>query len=433
MDAKISADLEPLTVPIDSVTLHPRNPRRGDVPLLKESLARFGQYKTITVQGTTGLVLAGNHTLRAARELGWNRIAVAHIMVDDDEANALVLADNGTSDVAVYDDRELAALIRATPDLIGTGITPERIAALEQEPIAAGEEVDEVPDLPEPARVQTRPGDVWLLGDHRLVCGDATDPRVVEALMGADRADLMWTDPPYGVEYEGKTAEKLRIQNDGKMELAGLLRGAFDAAADVLKPGAPVYVAHADTERITFERSLRDAGFLVRQNLIWVKNTMVLGHSDYHYKHEPILEGQLPDGETGDDGGKGHEPVLYGFREGGAGRLGRGGPKWRGPNNATTVFEFPKPAASLKHPTMKPVNLILAMMANSLRHGGMVYDPFAGSGSTLLAADLHGGSIARLVELDARYCDVIVHRYLEQHPDAVVEREGDGALFEEQG
>lgn len=426
MEAKIAPDLEALTVPIDSVTLHPKNPRRGDVPLLKASLTRFGQYKTITVQAGTGLVLAGNHTLRAARELGWDRIARATIMVDDDEANALVLADNGTSDLSVYDDRELAALIRATPDLTGTGITPERIAALEQEPIEADEGADDVPDLPEPVKVQTRPGDVWILGAHRLICGDATDPRVVEALMGADKADLMWTDPPYGVEYEGKTKEKLRIQNDGKWSLAALLKGAFEAASDVLKPGAPVYVAHADTERITFETSLRDSGFLVRQNLIWVKNTMVLGHSDYHYKHEPILEGELA--EAGE--GKGHDPLLYGFREGGAGRLGRGGAKWKGANNATTVFEFPKPAASVKHPTMKPVNLILAMFANSLRYGGMVFDPFAGSGSTLLAAELHNESVARVIELDPRYCDVICHRYLEQVPGGQVVRESDGAEFE---
>lgn len=426
MEAKIAPDLEPLAVPIDSVTLHPKNPRRGDVPLLKASLTRFGQYKTITVQAGTGLVLTGNHTLRAARELGWDRIAKATIMVDDAEANALVLADNGTSDLSVYDDRELAALIRATPDLTATGITPERIAALEQEPIEADEGADDVPDLPEPVKVQTRPGDVWILGEHRLICGDATDPRVVEALMGADKADLMWTDPPYGVEYEGKTKEKLRIQNDGKWSLATLLKGAFEAAADVLKPGAPVYVAHADTERITFETSLRDSGFLVRQNLIWVKNTMVLGHSDYHYKHEPILEGELA--EAGE--GKGHDPLLYGFREGGTGRLGRGGAKWKGANNATTVFEFPKPAASVKHPTMKPVNLILAMFANSLRYGGMVFDPFAGSGSTLLAAELHNESVARVIELDPRYCDVICHRYLEQVPGGQVVRESDGAEFE---
>lgn len=428
MEAKIAPDLEPLTVPIDSVTLHPKNPRRGDVPLLKASLVRFGQYKTITVQEGTGLVLTGNHTLRAARELGWDRIAKTQIMVDDDEANALVLADNGTSDLAVYDDRELAALIRSTPDLTGTGITPERIAALEQEPILADEDADDVPDLPEPVAVQTRLGDVWLLGDHRLICGDATDAAVVAKLMGEDKADLMWTDPPYGVEYEGKTKDKLRIRNDGKFELSHLLHGAFIMAAGVLKRGAPVYVAHADTERITFETSLRESGFLVRQNLIWVKNTMVLGHSDYHYKHEPILEGELPEEEVAAEG-KGHEPLLYGFVEGGAGRLGRGGPKWKGPNNATTVFEFPKPAASVKHPTMKPVNLILAMMANSLRYGGMVYDPFAGSGSTLLAAELHDESVARVIELDPRYCDVICHRYIEQTGGYVV-READGTPFE---
>ena len=153
---------------------------------------------------------------------------------------------------------------------------------------------------------------------------------------------------------------------------------------------------------------MRKAGYLVRQNLVWVKNTMVLGHSDYQYQHEPILEATAPEMEPGD--GKTHDPILYGFAPGGEGRLGRGGPRWYGPNNSTTVFEVPKPPANREHPTMKPVKLILAMMANSIRPGRIVLDPFGGSGSTLIAAHYHGAH-ARLVELDPRYVDVICARY----------------------
>lgn len=223
----------------------------------------------------------------------------------------------------------------------------------------------------------------------------------------------MWTDPPYGVDYVGKTDEALTIRNDGAENLEGLLAGAFAAAATVLRPGAPVYVAHSDTRRITFETQMREAGYLVRQNLIWVKNTMVLGHSDYQYQHEPILQGEAPDPELELHTIVGHDPILYGFTPGAGGRLGRGGPKWYGPNNATTVFEFDKPPASRQHPTMKPVKLILAMLANSARPRHLILDPFGGSGSTLIAAHYHG-AFGRLAELDPKFVDVICARYQQE-------------------
>lgn len=160
--------------------------------------------------------------------------------------------------------------------------------------------------------------------------------------------------------------------------------------------------------RLIFEQSMLDAGLLVRQNLIWVKNTMVMGRSDYHYKHEPILEGAVPDEEDAE-----HQPILYGFTPGGAGRLGRGGPRWFGDNKPTTVFEFPKPSRNGEHPTMKPVELIEAMLKNSCPPGGLVLDLFGGSGSTMIAAH-HMRARAALVELDPRYCDVICLRY-QQH------------------
>lgn len=431
MEAKITPDLRPLARPINDMRPHPRNPRKGDVAAIAESLQRFGQYKTITVQQSTRQILAGNHTWKAAKQLGWAEIAVTLVEVDDDEAVALVLADNGTSDLAVYDDAALQQLVQDVVDPAKIpGFNQERVEALiygeTQEPASTPDGID---DLPKAPRVPvTKPGDVWIMGDHRLVCGDATDPEVLESLMGADKAAMMWTDPPYGVEYEGKTEEKLRIKGDGKGELARLLADSFQNAADYLAPGAPVYVAHADTERITFETALTESGYLVRQNLIWVKNTMVLGHSDHHYKHEPILYAEA--GEVEGSGPEGHEPILYGFAAGGEGRLGRGGPRWYGHNNATTVFEFPKPASSREHPTMKPVALILAQMANSLRRGRMVLDPFAGSGSTLLAAEQHG-SPARVVELDPKYCDVICARWAEYGDGEPAVRESDGFEFPE--
>ena len=269
-------------------------------------------------------------------------------------------------------------------------------------------DVDDVPNKRGKAR--TEPGDIWHLGEHRVICGDSTDPATYAALLGDERPDAIWTDPPYGVEYVGGTKDKLRIQNDGAEGLPALLAGAFAAMRDVARPGAAVYVAHADTERIAFETALRDARFVVRQNLIWVKSSLVLGRSDYHYRHEPILEAEAPLYAAVADDEAGHEPVLYGFTPGGAGRLGRGGDRWHGDNKRTTVFEFPKPTASRQHPTMKPVDLIAAMLRNSAPAGGLVLDPFGGSGSTLVAADTLGMH-ARLIELDPIYVDVIVDRW----------------------
>ncbi|ANC31442.1 DNA modification methylase [Isoptericola dokdonensis] len=401
-----------------------RNPRRGDVETIAASLSKLGQYRPIVVnRGThTGRpfeILAGNHTFAAARKLGWDEIDVHEVDVDDDAATRIVVVDNRSNDLATYDQAELLAVLDSLGDLEGTGVDAADLEDLRDEvdntdPTDVDDAADDAPPLrPEPI---TEPGDVWQLGEHRLVCGDSTSPEVLARLFGDETADAMWTDPPYGVDYVGKTAEALTIQNDGAAELDQLLTDAFVAARAVLRPGAPVYVAHADTERVTFETTLRAAGFLVRQNLIWVKNSLVLGRSDYHYQHEPILEGEAPPADERDpahdapDEPTGHEPILYGFAPGGEGRLGRGGPRWYGNNAQTTVLCFDKPAANREHPTMKPVALITAMFDNSLKRGGLVFDPFAGSGSTLIAAEYRRAR-ARVVELDPRYCDVIVRRW----------------------
>lgn len=385
--------------PVGSLHAYHRNPRQGDVDAIAESLKTTGQYRPIIVNrgtktGRRNEVLAGNHTLAAAKKLGWADIGVTWLDVDEDTARRIVLADNRTADLGGYDDSVLLSLLQEMPDLIGTGYDGDDLLALMgdqyQEPEYAADP-DDIPDIPDEPRCQ--PGEVWILGPHRLIVGDSTDSDVIARLMRADRADVVWTDPPYGVEYEGKTKKKLRIQNDGAVGLPGLLQDAFTAWVHALRPGAPVYVAHADTERITFETALRQAGYSVRQNLIWAKNTIVLGRSDYHWKHEPILYGFAPipsDAKLG--------------------RLGRGGPHWHGDNAQATVFQVDKPSASEEHPTMKPTALITAQLKNSAKHGDIVFDGFAGSGSTLVAAD-QLGMVARVVELDPRFADVICERY----------------------
>lgn len=388
--------LETRDVPVKDLRLFHSNPRIGDVAEIATSLRVNGQYRAIVVnRGThTGRpmeVLAGNHTLKAARDLGWETINAHLLDVDEDQATRIVLADNRTAELGEIDTDILLEIAQGLDDLEGTGYTDEDIAALlPDEPIELLGDEDELPENPDP---RSNTGDIWALGDHRVICGDSTDPAVVEALMDGEQADVMWTDPPYGVSYEGKTSEKLTIQNDGSAGLAALLSGIFTQAADALRPGAPIYVAHADTERIVFESELESAGFDIRQNLIWAKNTIVMGRSDYHYKHEPILYGFKPAGE-------------------GYGRLGRGGDHWYGDDAQATVFEVEKPAANRLHPTMKPVRLVEEMLQNSAHKGDIVLDLCGGSGSTLLAAEKLRMK-TRMCELDPSFVDVIIARWEE--------------------
>lgn len=245
-----------------------------------------------------------------------------------------------------------------------------------------------VPEQPEP---RTQMGDLWRLGQHFLLCGDATRAQDVARLMQGVAADVLWTDPPYGVDYVGKTPERLRVRGDQAKDIAGLLEGALSAAAETLVPGAAIYLCHpAGVQSLTFLHAFVARGWRLHRGLVWVKNSMVLGHGDYHYRHEPIAFGYAP----------------------GGGRRGRGHSGWFGGNDQDSVLEYERPAASRQHPTMKPVELIRRCLGNSCPVGGVVLDPFCGAGSTLIACEMQGAR-ARAIEIDPRYCDVIVKRYEE--------------------
>lgn len=245
--------------------------------------------------------------------------------------------------------------------------------------------------VPEDQEAITNKGDLWQLGRHRLLCGDATREGDLARVMDGTRADVLWTDPPYGVDYVGKTSRALRISGDTKDGLEDLLQRAFGAAGSVLAPGAAIYVCHpAGPLQVTFLQAFMAQGWQLRQSLVWVKDTMVLGHGDYHYRHEPIAFGYAP----------------------GPGKRGRGGEGWYGGNSQDSLFEVSRPAASKDHPTMKPVELIARCLANSAPPGGVVLDPFAGSGSTLIACELQGLA-GYGTELEPGYCDVIVRRFEE--------------------
>lgn len=388
----IAADLHALQAPIDSLHQLPGNPRRGDVDAVAASLQRFGQRKPIVAKAD-GTITAGNHTWQAAKQLGWDSIAVVRVDDDDATASAFALADNRTAELGSYDDGLLLDLIQSIDDkelLADTGWSDDAVADL-LEQIGS-----DLPDLPPPDEAGeppveplTKPGDVWILGGHRVVCGDATDVLAYDALLGDDKVDCVWTDPPYGVDYVGKTGDALTIRNDGAEGLDDLLAGCFGALSTVGKPGAAVYVAHpAGALSITFLQQFVAAGWRLHQTLVWDKGTIALGHSDYHYSHEPILFGYMP----------------------GGGRRGRGGSGWFGDNSQRSVISVPKPSANREHPTMKPVELVTRCLNNSAPRGGLVLDPFGGSGSTLLACE-YTGRKGRLIELDPRYVDVICRRW----------------------
>lgn len=423
---------ETTTTATADLNTHHRNPRRGDVKIIAESLDKNGQYRAIvvnrgTLTGRPNEVLAGNHTLLAARELGWATIEATFVDVDvdDDAATRIVLADNRTADRGTYDHESLMELLNDLPDLVGTGYTADD---LDLEPTDSLTEPDDVPDTPDAA--VSRLGDVWHLGPHRLLVGSAADLDAVLNVTGEHGIDAIWTDPPYGISYVGKTANALTIQNDGGDDAVALWQDTCRTLWAAARPGAPFYVAHAPSYRTEFLQALLDNEFIYRQDLVWVKNTFALGHGDYHRRHEPILYGNAPgtpaddpetlerldaagDPETYEDR---HDGILYGFAPNGKGRLGRGGPNWHGDNKQSTVFEVNKPARNADHPTMKPVELIEAMLRNSVPRGGTVLDTFGGSGSTLIAAH-RLGIRARLVELDTRYADVICRRYQEHTGD----------------
>jgi site-specific DNA-methyltransferase (adenine-specific) len=305
------------------------------------------------------------------------------------EKRAYIITDNKTALNAGWDDEllkiELGELAEMKFDLTLTGFDTEELNVIldfgeNKEPTVKEDEFDETP----PDEPTTQLGDIYQLGRHRLMCGDSTDAEAVAKLMGGAKADLYLTDPPYNVDYEGKTKDALKIQND-KMDddsFRQFLRDAFAAADTVMKCGAVFYIWHADSEGYNFRGACHDIGWQVRQCLIWNKNSLVMGHQDYHWKHEPC---------------------LYGWKDG-AGHL------WASDRKQTTVLNFDKPTSSKEHPTMKPVLLFDYQIKNNTKAEDIVLDSFGGSGTTLIACEQNGRT-AYLMELDPKYCDVIVARW----------------------
>ncbi len=374
---------------IERLVPYARNARThssDQVAQIAASIKEWGWTTPILVD-ETGNIIAGHGRTMAARQLNIKEVPV---MVaegwSDTKKRAYILADNKLALNAGWDNEmlalELSELQGLDFDLDLTGFSAEEIAALMPVELTDGlTDEDAVPEVPvQPVTVQ---GDVWVLGKHRLMCGDSTSIEALERLCEA-KVDVWLTDPPYNVAYEGGTKEKLTIQNDsmGDEQFRQFLRDAYVAADAVMKPGAVFYIWHADSEGYNFRGAAQDAGWKVRQCLIWKKSSLVMGRQDYHWKHEPC---------------------LYGWKEG-AGHL------WAADRKQTTILEFDKPSRNGEHPTMKPVALFEYQLLNNTKGGDIVLDSFGGSGTTMIAAEKNG-RIARLMKLDPKYCDVIIKRW----------------------
>lgn len=359
-----------------------------NLSLIKKSIRRCGAGRSILLD-KNGEIIAGNATYKTLKELG---IPVKIIPTDGKTAIALQRTDLDTND---RKRKELAAFDNSTSDKVKWNF--DNIAAdfdlselpdfgIEALPDMAPVEPVEEDDAPEvsEAAPRAKKGDIWQLGSHRLLCGDSTEPTDLAKLMDGETADLLLTDPPYNVEYVGKTKDALTIQNDhmGGAAFLEFLTAAFSAANEFLRPGGAFYIWHADLEGYNFRTACKNIGWQLRQCLIWHKNCFVMGWQDYQCKHEPC---------------------LYGWKDGAA-------HYFVDDRTQSTVIECDRPSRSKEHPTMKPVKLLALQIRNSSRMGEIVLDPFGGSGSTLIACEQLGRK-ARLVELDPKYCDVILTRW----------------------
>ena len=381
----------------------------AQVRKLRASLREFGFINPVIIDRDNN-VIAGHGRIEAALAEGIEKVPCVYAdHLTEAQKKAYVLADNRMALDAGWDEEmlrvEIEALQAEAFDVSLTGFDESELADLFATDAEAQDDgFDPAEELERPA--VTRRGDIWRLGAHVLMCGDATDASDMDALMEGAPANLVVTDPPYNVNYEGGAGT---IRNDNMADAAfyEFLLAAFRNAEAHMAPDASIYVFHADTEGLNFRRAFKDAGFYLSGTCIWKKQSLVLGRSPYQWQHEPC---------------------LFGWKA-------KGSHKWYGDRKQTTIWEFDKPARSAEHPTMKPVPLIAHPILNSTSANAVVLDPFGGSGSTLVACE-QTGRACRTMELDEKYCDVIVRRFAEYAGDGAeihVERGGEEIPLSELG
>jgi DNA modification methylase len=365
-------------VPVGDLVPMEANPRKNAeaVPKVMASIQRFGWTNPILARREDRVVIAGHTRLEAAKRLGLEKAPVIWLDLDPVSARLYNLADNKLNEVAEWDDEALSTILA---ELLAEDAQGVAIAGFSEADLDAllrqvggspsNEDPDDVPEVA--AESWVKPGDLFQLGEHKLLCGDSTKPEDVARVMAGERASCMWTDPPYGVNYKGKAGT---ISNDGAEGLEALLNGAFAAANDALEDGASIYVAHpAGANSVTFGVSFIAAGWRLHETLVWVKDSLVLGHSDYHYRHEPILFGYRP----------------------AKGRRGRGGAGWYGDDSQTTVFEVPRPKRSDDHPCLRPGSFVMTAFGWRPIEWLLV-------GEQVLTAE---GTYASVEDISSHHCD----------------------------
>lgn len=379
---------------VESLIPYARNSRTHSdeqVAQIAASIREFGFTNPVLVDEVGGII-AGHGRVMAARKLAMLEVPVLVLAgLSETQKRAYVIADNKIALNAGWDEEmlrvELEALSDADFDLDILGFSNDELGLYLDDGTTEVEGLTDDDQVPEPpVNPVSKLGDVWLLGEHRLMCGDSTSLNDVATLMAGIEADLLITDPPYNVAYEGGTADALTIMNDNMSngEFRQFLRDVYASADSVMRPGAAFYIWHADSEGLNFRGAAADVGWHIRQCLIWNKNALVLGRQDYHWKHEPC---------------------LYGWKDGAA-------HYWGSDRSQTTVLDFNKPNRNGEHPTMKPVELFQYQIENSCKKGDVVLDLFGGSGTTVIACE-KSHRRARLMELDPKYCDVIIKRWQE--------------------
>ena len=376
-----------------------KNPRKNDqsVDKVANSIKEFG-FKVPIVVDKNNIIVCGHTRYKAAKKL---KLAVVPCVVADDltdeQIKAYRLADNKVGEDSEWDidllQGELDDIIDIDMADFGFDLTAEENKVVEDDDFEMS-----VPEEP-----KSKLGDIYQLGRHRLMCGDSTNIENVKQLVGGAQIDLLLTDPPYNVNYEGNAG---KIKNDNMEDTAfrKFLTDAFVCAWTVMKPGAAFHIWHADSEGYNFRGACRDAGFKVRQCLIWVKNALVLGRQDFQWKHEPCLYGEkaLPVGETAEYEDEDHEPCLYGWKD--------GKHYWFKNRKQTTILEFDKPLKSAEHPTMKPIKMFDYEIKCNTKESENVLDLFSGSGTTLMACEQDGRN-AYCMEFDPKFVDVIINRW----------------------
>ena len=396
IEKKNTADL----LPADYNPRKDLKPGDAEYEKLKRSIEQFGYVEPVIWNQTTGRVVGGHQRLKVLMDMGMTEVDCVVVAMDEEKEKALNIALNKIS--GDWDKDKLALLIAdlqgADFDVSLTGFEPAEIDALFKDTLKDGvkdDDFDVGAELAQPT--MTKPGDIWTLGRHRLICGDSTKAETYDLLMGSTKANLVITDPPYNVNYEGRAG---KIKNDNMADEAfyNFLLDAYTQMHSAMADDASIYVFHADTEGLNFRRAFADAGFYLSGCCIWKKQSLVLGRSPYQWQHEPC---------------------LYGWKK-------NGKHQWYTGRKETTIWEFDKPKKNSDHPTMKPIPLLAYPIMNSSMSNSVVLDPFGGSGSTLIACE-QTDRICYTVELDEKFCDVIVKRYIEQVGGAdgvTVQRDG---------